>query len=141
MNQNLNFKLVHIFSSVLIFVFLYSSLQKIINFNNFIATLSKSLFLYNEFTKETGIFVILIEIAIVLLLISSRLKIWGFLFSFLILLLFNGYIILMIVYSPYLPCSCGGFIEELTWGQHIAFNFLLIAFSLYGYLITNVKNK
>ncbi|WP_068247739.1 MauE/DoxX family redox-associated membrane protein [Hydrotalea flava] len=139
MNQNIIFKLVYIFSSVLIFVFLYSSLQKIIDFDNFISTLSKSPFLYNKFIKETGIFIILIEIAIVLLLISNRLKVWGFLFAFLVLLLFNGYIILMLVYSPYLPCSCGGFIEELTWRQHIVFNFVLIIFSLCGYFITNVK--
>jgi hypothetical protein len=126
----------YIFSSILVFIYLYSGLEKIIDFEKFVSTLSKSPFIPYELVKLTAVLIIIIEILLVIFISSSKFKLYGFLISFLLLLLFESYIVLMIIYSPYLPCSCGGFIEYLSWNQHIIFNMILMILSLVCYYHT-----
>ena len=42
----------------------------------------------------------------------------------------------MITYSPYLPCSCGGLIDFLTWNEHLALNISLTTISGYATIIS-----
>jgi hypothetical protein len=45
----------------------------------------------------------------------------------------------MFLLSPYLPCSCGGLIEALSWRQHIFFNLAVMAISLLLFINKNKK--
>jgi len=35
---------------------------------------------------------------------------------------FTVYIFLILNYSPFVPCSCGGVLEDLGWWEHLWFN-------------------
>ena len=43
-----------------------------------------------------------------------------------------GYLLWMLRTEQHLPCSCGGVIQHLTWGQHIVFNGFFIAVAATG---------
>jgi hypothetical protein len=135
------FRLPYICSSVLIFIFFYSGLQKLIDFENFFSNISKSPIIPSNLSKLIAYFIIYFELVIVFFLLTNKYKQIGFLMSFFLLILFEGYIILMILYSPYLPCSCGGFIEQLSWTQHIYFNVFLIACSITGFMKNNSSQQ
>jgi hypothetical protein len=137
MKQVIIYKVSSFCSAILIFVYIYSGLQKIIDFDNFKSIISKSPLLPNGFAKVIAYSIITLELLIAFLFFIKKFRVIAFLFSFFLLLLFTGYIILMLLYSPYLPCSCGGFIEQLSWSQHILFNLVLLMFSLGGFLIGN----
>ena len=74
----------------------------------------------------------LAELGIAALLISGRKRGIGFLASLALLLLFTGYLLWMLGTERHLPCSCGGIIQHLTWGQHIVFNGFFIAVAATG---------
>jgi hypothetical protein len=125
--------------SLVFFLFLYSGITKTIGFGLFVNTLDKSLF-FNDFnTRFIGIFVIAAEFAIPVLLFFESTALYGYLLSFLLLLLFTAYILLMFLLSPFLPCSCGGLIESLSWRQHIFFNVAFMAISLLLFFNKNKK--
>jgi len=74
----------------------------------------------------------LAELAIATLLISGRRRGVGLYASSILLLIFTGYLLWMINTEKHLPCSCGGVIAQLSWGQHIAFNVFFIAVAIAG---------
>nr|WP_236951550.1 MauE/DoxX family redox-associated membrane protein [Mariniflexile sp. TRM1-10] len=39
---------------------------------------------------------------------------------------FSAYIFIMINFSPNVPCSCGGILEQLNWKEHLYFNLLFV---------------
>jgi len=38
----------------------------------------------------------------------------------------------MLAFAPKLPCSCGGVIQKMTWGQHVIFNLFFTLLALVG---------
>ncbi len=128
------------FAYALALIFFYSAFSKAVDYATFYESLTKSLFIPKRLTTEIGYGVIVIEIVLPVLLIVKRFRQSGFLCSFVLMLLFTGYIGLMVTFSPYLPCSCGGFIQNMTWNQHLVFNIALVAISLAGYLLENVSS-
>ncbi|SDO58114.1 hypothetical protein SAMN05421820_116121 [Pedobacter steynii] len=129
-------KYVLLLGHYLIFIlFLYSAFSKANKFELFVNNLDKSPFFANTYTSYIAIIVIAIEFLIPILLFSNRTTKLGYLLSFLLLFMFTGYIIMMMTLSPYLPCTCGGLLEVLSWNQHIYFNlfFMAISFMLYSF--------
>lgn len=72
----------------------------------------------------------MLEILLAILLTAKWTRLIGFYGSIVLLLLFTTYLIGMYFFSPTLPCSCGGFIEKLTFSQHIFLNIFLLALSI-----------
>ncbi|MDO3641253.1 MauE/DoxX family redox-associated membrane protein [Mucilaginibacter sp. L3T2-6] len=71
------------------------------------------------------------ELAVAALLLFGRTLRTGLQASLVLLVLFTGYILLaMLGYWEQVPCSCGGIISHLTWGQHLAFNCFCMAVNL-----------
>lgn len=50
--------------------------------------------------------------------------------SFVLLLVFTGYIALMYRTSDNLPSSCGGILEKMSWHQHMYFNISRVILSI-----------
>lgn len=125
---------------VFLFVlFCYSTITKIGTFELFTNNLEKSLFFENYNVVFLGVLIIAIEAIIPLLIFFQTTEKLGYVVSFILFFLFTGYIILMKVYSPFMPCSCGGLIEKLSWNGHIVFNIFGMASSLY-LTFTTIKN-
>jgi hypothetical protein len=62
------------------------------------------------------------EIVITLLIFFSQTRKTGLFAATTLMILFTLYIIYMMLFYPNLPCSCGGFLTELSWPGHLVFN-------------------
>jgi hypothetical protein len=46
--------------------------------------------------------------------------------------MFTTYIVIILNFSENIPCSCGGILENMTWGQHLVFNCIFIIIGAIG---------
>ncbi|MBS1567215.1 MAG: hypothetical protein JST39_22720 [Bacteroidetes bacterium] len=49
--------------------------------------------------------------------------------------LFTGYVAVMLSLSYYLPCSCGGILQALSWQGHLVFNVFFTLLAAAGALL------
>ncbi|MDP5200212.1 MauE/DoxX family redox-associated membrane protein [Flavobacterium sp. DG2-3] len=116
-------KTVEIISLILVLLFVYAAVSKLIDFENFKIQLGQSPIL-TPYAEWMVFFIPLSEFGICLLLMFRSFKYLGLLLSFTMMFLFSLYIYIMLNYSSYVPCSCGGILEKMTWQQHLAFNLI-----------------
>ncbi|MBC8032699.1 MAG: hypothetical protein H7Y03_01030 [Chitinophagaceae bacterium] len=117
--------------AVLLFVlFVYTALNKYFDMANFRASLEESPWVGN-YSIFVSYAVPLLELIVAALLLVPRTRLKGLYASFWLMLFFTIYIAYMLVFTPELPCSCGGVISEMTWPQHLVFN---IVFTLLAYV-------
>ncbi len=137
---NLKAILVEIISILLIILFVYSALSKLLEFQNFQAQLSQSPLLsaYTEFVSYS---VLIVEFLIALFLAIPRTRFIGFLASFALMLLFTAYIIVILNYSSFVPCSCGGILEKLGWKEHLIFNVVFTMLAATASVIVSVNKS
>ncbi|WP_407637169.1 MauE/DoxX family redox-associated membrane protein [Daejeonella oryzae] len=65
----------------------------------------------------------------------------GLNFSLFLLIQFTIYIILiMLNVFGRIPCSCGGILEEMSWGQHLVFNLFFLLLTIIA-IIHNSKER
>lgn len=115
-------------------LFLYTGISKLIDYPVFKEQLAVSPVIAPVSTIIAALLPFT-EFAIVLLLIIPRLRLLGFYASAILMTTFTIYIIIMMLTSDNLPCSCGGIISELSWGQHIIFNTAFIGLAITGILL------
>ena len=131
---------IEIITALLVFLFIYAALSKLLDFDRFRYQLSQSPFI-TKISWFVALAIPLGEIIISISLIIKRTRIAGLYLSFFLMLLFTGYIFIMLKYSPYLPCSCGGVLSNMTWKQHFVFNLAFTGLSLSGIIIQNTHSN
>ena len=121
----------NIVSSFFVLLFIYASASKMLDFENFQVQLAQSPLLsaYAGFISEAVIF---LELVIAGLLCFHLTRRGGLFASFAIMVAFTVYIYLILHYSDFVPCSCGGILEKMTWQQHLVFNIVCVLFALTG---------
>jgi len=127
--------LIELTTALFILTFFYAALSKLKDFNNFEIQLAKSPILGSIY-GIVAIAIPVVEIVIVSFLLIERLRFIGLLASFTIMVAFTAYIFVILHFSEYIPCSCGGILQNMSWTQHLYFNFLLIilaAFAVMAY--------
>jgi len=114
-------RVVEFISYFFILLFCYASISKIMDFENFQIQISESPLLsaYAEFLPFA---IIILELIIAGLLCYRKTRNTGLIGSFILMLIFTGYIFFIIRTSENLPCSCGGILEKMSWHQHLIFN-------------------
>jgi uncharacterized membrane protein YphA (DoxX/SURF4 family) len=122
---------VEIVSLLFVFLFIYTGIYKIIDFQNFKAVIGQSP-LITRFAPILAVAVPVTEIAISGLLVIPRYRLMGLCASFVLMLFFTVYIAVLLNLNAHLPCSCGGIIEEMTWHQHLIFNIVFLFLALTG---------
>jgi hypothetical protein len=70
------------------------------------------------------------EIVLTLLIFLPQTRKKGLYAATILMVLFTLYIIYMMLFYPNLPCSCGGFLTELSWPGHLVFNGVFIILGL-----------
>lgn len=70
------------------------------------------------------------EIVISLLIFFPQTRKTGLYTATTLMMLFSLYIIYMMLFYPQLPCSCGGFLTELSWPGHLVFNGVFIVLGI-----------
>lgn len=114
-------------ATLYILLFIYAAVSKIGDTEKFKSQLAQSPIL-SPFAIVIAYLVPILEILISLLFLS-RFKLLSFYASFGLMSIFTVYIIVITQLSEYVPCSCGGILEDFSWNQHLIFNivFLLLA--------------
>jgi hypothetical protein len=137
LNKNM---IVEIICSLLIILFIYSSLSKLSAYNRFSVQLSKSPFI-TSYYKLVAWSIPAAEILIAFLLVIKKTRLIALYASFFLMSLFTAYLVIMLNFSYYIPCSCGGVLEHLSWEQHIVFNSFFIAIAGAGSLLKAYQTK
>ena len=122
----------HVSYSILIFIWSYTGIEKIIRFKE-----SRKAFLNqpmpNELEEILAYAVPGVELLLALLLLFSVTRWWGYLGSILLLSVFTTYVGLIWVGAfPRVPCNCAGLLESLGWAEHFWMNLGLIGLSVLG---------
>ncbi len=128
-----------VLAALLILLFVYTALSKLINVNTFENALSESPVL-DKYAHSIAVILPLTELITSVLLFIPAHREKGFVLSFFLLFSFTFYIACMLLFALPLPCSCGGVLQSLTWPQHLIFNCFFTFLSALGWLIES-KNK
>ena len=115
----------------LILLWMYAATAKILEFDQFTIQMSQVSFL-KPFAGVLTWIIPFAEYSLAALLLVSKTRRLGLLGSAILMSVFTVYIAGMISFSPELPCSCGGIINNLTWQQHLLFNIGITALAITG---------
>lgn len=111
-------------TAVLLLLWIYTGLSKLIQFDKFRFEAGRSPFL-QHIAPLVAVIVPATELVIAAMLIAKRTRVAGLYASLFLITLFAGYVYIMLHDAYDLPCSCGGIIELLTWEQHLVVNLML----------------
>ncbi|MDI9257957.1 DoxX family protein [Flavobacterium sp. YZ-48] len=109
-----------------IVLFVYAATSKILDYENFTVQIGQSPLL-SVFAGLISWLIPTIEIILALLLMSKKTQFLALNASFVLMMMFTAYIFIILNFSAYVPCSCGGVLEKMSWTEHMYFN---IAFCL-----------
>jgi hypothetical protein len=122
------------------FLFLYAASSKVLEYDEFRVQLSRSP-MTARFYNELTFLVPAVEIAICLLLAIPKTKLMGLYASFCLMYAFTAYIAIMMIFSPTLPCSCGGILSRMEWGDHLVFNIVFVLLCYAGVILEASKKR
>lgn len=135
----------HYFLEVVIYLFallfVYAAVSKLLDFETFETQLGQSPLL-NAYAKPVAIGVPFLELLISFFLVFKRTRqiaLYGF---FAMMVMFTAYIIIILNFTDFVPCSCGGVLEAMGWTEHLVFNGVFVLFSVLSvWLISSKKRK
>lgn len=131
--------IITIINVLLIFLWTYAAMSKLLSYEQSRMQMMNQVFpaIINKILLWA---VPVSELLIAGLLLSKKWFIPGLLFSCLLLFLFSVYILLIMSNAfGRIPCSCGGIISRLSWGQHLVFNAAFLVLALAGFLMSIKK--
>lgn len=130
--------LLELIVAALLILWIYTAISKIFDYHNFKIQLGLSPFI----AQFAGIISILLptgELIMAILLVFEKTRKVGLYLSFAVMLLFTGYIYIMLHFAYDLPCSCGGVLAKMSWDQHLYFNIIFTGLALIGILAIEKK--
>ncbi len=135
-----NSVVVEIICILYIMLYVYAAVNKFIDFQNFQIQLAQSPLL-TSFASLVSWAVPVTELVIALLLCIPRYRLIALYAAFALMVMFTAYIIIILNFSPFVPCSCGGILEKLNWTEHLIFNIVVAAFALPAILIETSNDQ
>jgi len=133
--ENIRKCLTEVISYLFILLFIYAAVSKLIDIQQFRVQLGQSPML-SAYADAIAWLVPLSEIIVSVILMIPNLRFWGFVAAFDLMLMFTTYIIIILNFTVFIPCSCGGVLESLGWTEHLLFNLFFILLAAYAALIT-----
>lgn len=133
--------MVDVISGLFVLLFVYAALSKVQDFEKFKVELGKSPVL-NTFSSHIAIIVPSVELLVAVLLVIKKSQYVALYISFTLMVIFSTYIVVILKFSSYIPCSCGGVLENMTWVQHLFFNIGFVMLGTIAILIypLNIKS-
>jgi hypothetical protein len=123
-----------------ILLFIYAAISKLLVFENFRIQLAQSPLL-SAYAGLIAPAVITIELLLALLLCFKSTRLTGLYGSMFLMIAFTVYIYIILNYSDFVPCSCGGIIENLGWTQHMIFNISFALLALAAIILTEKEKN
>ncbi|WP_424494110.1 MauE/DoxX family redox-associated membrane protein [Salinimicrobium sp. GXAS 041] len=114
-------RIVDVSSLFFIILFTYAATSKLLIFETFHLQLEQSPFI-GMISLPVAIILPAVLLIISFLLIIPKFRLIAFYFSLALLIIFNLYIIGVLNFAESIPCSCGGFVNTLSWNEHLIFN-------------------
>lgn len=128
---------IKIVSILLALLFIYAAASKLLDFEAFQVQLAQSPLL-SAYAGIISYLILAVEFVVALMLLIPASNRWGLYFSVGLMSAFTIYIYLILKYSDFIPCNCGGILEKLGWTEHMIFN---IFFFLLAFLAIYIKAK
>jgi hypothetical protein len=122
---------IKIICTLLVFLFAYAAISKLLDYSTFHAQLSQSPYI-TRFSNLIAWTLPVVELIVAVSFAFSHLRLFAFYAALFLLSLFTAYLVAMLNFSYYIPCSCGGLLSSLSWKEHILFNIVFILLSLTG---------
>ncbi|UPK68060.1 MauE/DoxX family redox-associated membrane protein [Chitinophaga filiformis] len=126
--------IVFIIAVLLQVLFLYAAVSKVSDMEKFRTEVGQSPLL-TYFVQPIAIGVPAFELAIVVLLYFSSTRLMGLYLSFFLMTTFTAYVVAIMYFASYVPCSCGGILSEMNWEQHLVFNLTFTGIALAGVIL------
>jgi len=129
----LNIKTQKIFLNSICFLyvllFTYAATSKLLDFENFEVQLGQSPLL-SAFAWWVSRLIPALELGIVVLLAVPQWRNLGLFASLILMTMFTSYIFIVLHFSSFVPCSCGGILEKMSWNTHLVFNIVFVALAV-----------
>lgn len=122
---------IEIICFLLIVLFVYAAMNKLMDVEKFRVQIGQSPLL-TAFAGWLSWSVPVFELVISVMLTFSQFRLVGLYASFTLMVMFTAYIVIIMNFSEFIPCSCGGVLEKLGWGEHLVFNIVFVILSLLG---------
>lgn len=125
-----------------ILLFIYAAVSKLLEYDKFHIQISQSPIL-TSMGNWIAFLVPVIEILIAFFLIVPRFRLLAFYAAFCLMITFTTYIFLILKFSPFIPCACGGILDSMGWAEHLIFNLGFVSLAMIGVLLTerfNISN-
>lgn len=135
-----NFQSVFIKATYCFFIllFIYASVSKLLEFEKFQVQLAQSPLL-SAYAGLVSFLVIITELLATILLLIPVCRRIGFYASLVLMSAFTAYIFIILHYSDFVPCSCGGILEKLGWTEHLIFNIICVLFAIAAIVLIEKK--
>src|SRR5690606_37858627 len=127
-------------SYLCIILFVYAAVSKWLDFETFKNQLGQSPLL----SAYADIIVWALpssEIVIASFLCFKKSRVIGLYSFYFLMIMFTAYIIIILNFTSYTPCSCGGVLEKLGWIEHLYFNLAFIILSALSILHLSSNKK
>jgi hypothetical protein len=121
--------IVEIITILFILLFTYAAISKLIDYQKFRIQIGQSPLL-TAFAGWVAWIIPTVELLISAMLLTRRFRTTGLFASFSLMVMFTAYIIAILKFSDFIPCSCGGILQKMGWGQHLIFNIFFILLAL-----------
>lgn len=131
MKLQINIKsfIVEIICLLYIMLFFYAAVNKLLDFENFQIQIGQSPLL-SAFASWISWLIPLAEFLIASLLMIPKFRIIGLVCALILMTMFTTYIFIIVHYSSFVPCSCGGILEKMSWNAHFIFNIVFVVLAL-----------
>lgn len=131
-----NKKITEILAWLLIVLFAYTGGYKVFAYSDFNLDLHKQIF-PESLILLLSFAIPFSEVLCLLLLLFIRTRLAGFTLSTILLATFTLYVAGAVL-NIYLrvPCSCGGALRNIGWGNHLIFNLVFLFISCFGTILT-----
>src|SRR5690554_5124528 len=103
-----------------ILLFVYAAVSKLLDFETFRIQLAQSPLL-SAYAGIIAWAVPGVELLISVFLLFSWYRRLALYACFTLMVMFTAYIYIILNFSDFVPCSCGGVLEKLSWGEHLVF--------------------
>ena len=136
---HLNFRKQNLLPEAIAILFIllltYAASSKLMNFHTFQSQIAQSP-VFSSIAEYIAFGVPFIELVISGFLIFEKYRLQALTAAYSLMIMFTTYIIIILNFSDFIPCSCGGILERLSWNEHLIFNFILIGLALVGIFLS-----
>jgi uncharacterized membrane protein YphA (DoxX/SURF4 family) len=132
--------LTEIFVFLYVCLFLYTGIGKLLNYEMSREQMAV-MPLVGGISGFVTWFLPVFEIILSIMIFIPMTRKVGMTLGTLLMAAFTIYVAYIMKYNSHLPCTCGGFLQELSWPQHLAFNGAFVIFGILSLRFSRPKEK